>query len=330
MAKSNNQKLKLLFLERIFYEYTDDEHRLTMQELIAKLKDCGVRADRKTIYMDINELNNFGMDIVSERIGRSTYYHVGNRKFELPELKLLVDSVQAAKFISDEKSKTLINKLESMASIYEAKQLQRQVMLSGRVKTTNGSIYYNVDKIYTAILSDREITFRYFQWNVKKERVLRHDGALYHVSPWCLMWDDEYYYLVGYNSDDGMIKHYRVDKMLDIRVSDRVRMGQQEFEAFDMALYSKSLFGMFGGEVVNVTIEAENDMAGVLIDRFGADIFIVPKDESHFKAHVNVVPSNQFLGWIMALGEKVKITAPQFVVNKMKREISRISKQYND
>lgn len=330
MAKSNNQKLKLLFLERIFYEYTDDEHGLTMQEIIAKLEDCGVRADRKTIYMDINELNNFGMDIVSERIGRSTYYHVGNRKFELPELKLLVDSVQAAKFISDEKSKTLINKLESMASIHEAKQLQRQVMLSGRVKTTNGSIYYNVDKIYTAILNDREITFRYFQWNVKKERVLRHDGALYHVSPWCLMWDDEYYYLVGYNSDDGMIKHYRVDKMLDIGVSNRVRMGQQEFEAFDMALYSKSLFGMFGGEAVNVMIEAENDMAGVLIDRFGADIFIVPKDESHFKAHVNVVPSNQFLGWIMALGEKVKITAPQFVVDKMKREISRISKQYND
>ena len=330
MSKGNYQKLKLLYLIKIFSEDTDETHMLTLPQIIDKLNAYGVSAERKTLYQDFDLLRDFGFDIIGVQAQRNYYYHIGNRRFELPELKLLVDSVQSAKFITDKKSNALIRKLEGMVSKYEARQLQRQVIISGRIKAMNESIYYNVDKLHEAIGTDCQIKFKYFRWNINKEMVLRKDGAWYHVSPWGLMWDDENYYLVGYDTEDGKIKHYRVDKMWRISVVDMKREGKEEFKAFNMPRYTKSLFGMYGGEEVTVTLEAKNGMVGILIDRFGKDIPIKPVDAEHFRTSVVVAVSTQFLGWIMALGEGVKIIGPDTVVDRMKEEIRLIQKMYED
>ena len=326
----NNQKLKLLYLIKIFTEDTDDQHALTLPQIAEKLDAYGVSAERKTLYQDFELLRDFGFDIIGQQARRNFYYHMGNRRFELPELKLLVDSVQSAKFITDKKSNALIKKLEGMVSKYEARKLQRQVIISGRIKAMNESIYYNVDKLHEAIGTDRQIRFKYFRWNINKEMELRKDGAWYQVSPWALMWDDENYYLVGYDAEDGKIKHYRVDKMWRISVADRKREGKEQFKAFNMPRYTKSLFGMFGGEEVKVTLEAENGMVGILLDRFGKDIPVKPVDADHFRTSVVVAVSSQFLGWIMALGDGVKIIGPDKVVARMKEEIRLISQMYED
>ena len=326
--KGDHQKLKMLYLSKIFLEETDDQHALTMQQIIDKLKLCGVNADRKTLYLDFEELKTYGIDIISEQVGRNTFYHIGVRDFELPELKLLVDSVQSAKFITEKKSKELIRKLSSLVSRHQAKHLQRQVVVSGRIKAMNESIYYNVDKLHEAINSDRQIKFKYYRWNTAKEMELRRDGEWYVASPWGLMWDDENYYLVAYDTAHDGIIHYRVDKMLHISTTSDPREGKEAFKAFNMPKYTKSLFGMYGGELTRVQLEVDNELVGVIIDRFGKDIPIMKTDEDHFKTSVDVTFSTQFLGWIFALGDKVKIIGPESAVKQMKIEAKRLAKQY--
>lgn len=328
MAKGENQKLKLLFLAKIFMEETDDAHSLSRRELIQKLNACGVNADRKTLYADLEELRTFGLDIITEQNGNDWTYHLGSRDFELAELKLLVDSVQSAKFITERKSQALIKKLEGLVSKYEAVQLHRQVLISGRVKTMNESIYYNVDKIHAAINSDSRLRFQYFQWNARKEMVLRHDGAWYDVSPWSLAWDDENYYLIAFDSDKNEIRHYRVDKMLNISATGQKREGRKQLKEFDVSRYSRQLFGMYSGTETLVTLEAKDHLAGVLIDRFGKDLVIVPKDSGTFTAHASVAVSPQFLGWIFSLGKDIRITGPQAVVDFMREEAARLTEQY--
>ena len=327
MSKGTNQKLKLLYLTKIFREQTDEEHMLTIAEIIEKLSAYDVSADRKTLYTDFEELRHFGLDIISQQIGRQHYYYLGAREFELPELKLLVDSVQSAKFITAQKSQKLIKKLEGLVSKYEATQLQRQVYITGRVKTMNESIYYNVDKLHAALSADAQIQFQYYQWNVKKEMELRRGGKLYQVSPWGLMWDDEYYYLVAYDAETDKIKHYRVDKMLRIQITDQKRAGKERYLSFNLPDYTKRIFGMFSGEETKVTLEADNSMAGVLIDRFGKDIMLIPQDGGRFRATVDVAISDQFLGWIVALGT-VKIVGPEAVVKKMQAKVSNLIADY--
>ena len=326
--KGVNQKQKMLYLMKIFSEETDDTHFLSMTEIIQRLADNGITADRKTLYVDFDELRKFGLDILMEKVGRIYCYHLGSREFELPELKLLVDAVQSAKSITDKKSRELIKKLEGLVSKYEARQLNRQVIISGRIKSMNESIYYNVDTLYEAIRADRQIRFKYVQWNIRKETSLRRDGVWYQVSPWALMWADENYYLVGYDAADGKIKHYRVDKMLRISLAAEKREGQDQFKKFNMPRYTKSLFGMFGGEETRVTLEAENSMVGVLIDRFGKDIIISPVDGTRFRTTVTVAVSRQFLGWIIALGGGVKIVGPDEVMAQMRAEAARLVSQY--
>lgn len=323
-----NQKLKMLYLVKIFSEETDDSNFLTMREIIQKLAAYGVMADRKTLYVDFNELRRYGIDIISEKIGRNYYYHIGSRHFELPELKLLVDAVQSARGITDKKSDELIRKLEGMVSRYEAKQLNRQIYTTGRIKTMNESIYYNIDAIHQAIGTDHQIRFKYFKWDVQKKMKLRKKGDWFQISPWILLWNNEYYYLIGYDGENEMIKHYRVDKMLNISLADANREGKETYEKLDIARYTKSLFGMFGGDETGVTLEAENSMVSVIIDRFGKDIIIQAVDEEHFRTTVNVAVSSQFLGWVMALGNGVKIAGPEEVVEQMRAEISRLSEQY--
>ena len=326
--KGNNQKLKMMYLARIFSEESDDNHYLTMPEIIQKLAAYGVNADRKTIYNDINELKKYGLDILTSQDGRNYYYYLGSRDFELAELKLLVDSVQSSKFISEHKSRDLIKKIESLASNYEAKQLHRQVLIAGRVKTMNESIYYNVDKLHKAINSDRQIKFRYYDWDLDKQMKPRYDGMWYQRSPWALMWDDEMYYLVVYDAKHENITHYRVDKMKEITILDDPRDGKEEFKGFNLADYTKALFGMYAGEETKVTLEGENYMVGILIDRFGKDIIIVPVDDNHFRTTVTVAASTHFLGWIISLGGGIKIVEPDNVVEQMKNMIRQLGDQY--
>lgn len=329
MAKSSNQKLKLMYLMKILLERTDETHSITMPEIIKALAAYGVSAERKSIYSDIENLRLYGLDIIGTQEDRTYHYHIGNRRFELAELKLLVDSVQSSKFITEKKSNRLIKKIEGLASRYEALQLQRQVFVAGRVKTMNESIYYNVDKIQTAISDNARITFQYFQWNAEKKMELRHDGALYEVSPWSLSWDDENYYLIAYDgAEEGSIKHFRVDKMLHINFTNKRREGEREFKAFDMAAYAKKTFGMYGGKEEKVCLECDNSLAGVMIDRFGKDVSMIRLDNERFMVNVEVAVSRQFLGWIIALGEGVVIKEPQSVVNQMKEVIDGLICQY--
>lgn len=328
MAKGPNQKLKLMYLMQILMENTDENHSLTMPEILSSLDACGVSAERKSIYSDMEYLRTFGIDVVGEQRDKAFHYYIASRDFELPELKLLVDSVQSAKFITEKKSNELIKKLENLCSRHEATQLQRQVYVGERVKTMNENIYYNVDTIHTAIGSNSKITFQYYQWDVNKKMVLKKDGARYEVSPWALSWDDSNYYLIAFDSAEDKIKHFRVDKMLHIDVSDEKREGKAHFKQFDMASYTKKMFGMFSGEEEMVKLRCDNAFAGVMIDRFGKNAMIVKEDDSHFLISVKVAVSRQFLAWVIALGDGVKIVGPDSVVTKINEEIDRLVCQY--
>lgn len=328
MPKGTNQKFKLYRLAQIMLERTDDDHYITMPEIIAALGEYEITADRKSIYTDLKDLEVLGIEVEGEPAGKGYHYHVVSRPFELPELKLLVDAIQSSKFITEKKTNTLIRKLEKLVSRYEAMKLQRQVYVSGRIKTMNESIYYTVDAIHNAISENKKIRFQYYQWNVKKEMELRREGAYYCVSPWGLSWDDENYYLVGYDSEAGEIRHYRVDKMLHIRMTEEAREGREHFRKLDMADYAKKSFGMFGGKEEKVKLLVDNSLAGVMIDRFGKDIIMVPGKGEHFTVNVTVHVSSQFLGWIFSLGEKVKILGPEEVIQAMRREGERLTEQY--
>lgn len=314
MPKSQNQKMKLLYLIKIFNEKTDEKHPISMPGLIEELARYGVNAERKSMYDDIECLQMYGMDIIYKKM-RPAGYYLGKREFEIAELKLLVDSVQSSKFITARKSQELIKKLEGLTSHYEAGQLQRQVYVNNRPKTMNESIYYNVDKIHTAIAANSAVKFMYTEWTIEKKLEPRHNKRKYNVSPWALVWDDENYYLVGYDEDNEQIRHYRVDKMIDIRITEIPRNGAELFDNFDVAQFGKKTFGMFGGVEKNVTLRCSNSLIGVIIDRFGKDVHVLKDDGEHFTAHVKVTVSQQFFGWLVGLGSGVCIASPQDVKN---------------
>lgn len=329
MARGVNQKFKLYRLAQIMLDKTDEDHFITMPEIVEELAKYDITAERKSIYNDLKDLYELGIEVEGEQIGNRYHYHVVSRPFELPELKLLVDAIQSSKFITERKTNILIKKLEKLLSKYDATKLQRQVFVSGRIKTMNESIYYSVDAIHEAISENKKIKFQYFQWNEKKEMVLRHEGAYYQISPWGLSWDDENYYMIGYDSAADKVKHYRVDKMLRIQVLDEKREGKEHFKKPDMAEYTKKSFRMYGGREETVKLLVKNSLAGVMIDRFGKDIMIIPYDQEHFTIHINVRISGPFLGWVFSLGEGVKILSPENVVEQMKEEAKRLVKQYS-
>ena len=323
--KQSNQKLKMLYLAKILMEQTDEEHTITVPEMIAELSKLGISAERKSIYDDLEYLQLFGLDICSNKT-RTTNYYVASREFELPELKLLVDSVQSSKFITRKKSMELISKIEKLTSREYAKQLQRQVFITNRVKTLNEQIYYNVDKIHDAIAANKQITFKYFNLDVNKKKVYRKDGGLYTESPVSLTWDDENYYLITYKEKYDNYTHYRVDKMETIEITEYDRVLSDK--PFDLSAYSKTMFQMFGGEETDVSVEFDNDLVGVVFDRFGTDIPIIKKDENRFVCHVKVAVSPHFLSWIMSFGNKAKILSPDYVADKMYQLATEIKQIY--
>lgn len=300
---------------------------MTLAEIIEALGEHGVSAERKSLYDDFESLRVYGVD-VEKKQGKTIGYYIASREFELPELKLLVDAVQASKFITRKKSTELIRKIEGFASVHEAQQLHRQVFVANRIKTMNESIYYTVDYIHDAISGDSQISFKYFDWNEKKEKVLRHGGKTYEVSPWALTWDDENYYMIAYDSEAGKIKHYRVDKMLGISVLEKKREGAEKFKDFDMALYSKKTFGMYGGRDEFVTLLCKNSLAGVIVDRFGTETIMTPVDEEHFSFTVKVSVSPLFLTWVMNFGTDMKILSPQSVIDEFVGMAKKTIEQY--
>ena len=322
-----NQKLKIMYLMKILLEETDEDHDLTLNEIVEKLKAYNVTAERKSLYSDIENLRTFGLDIIGMQYGKTYHYKVASRQFQLVELKLLVDAVQSSRFITEKKSDELIAKLESYASKYEAKKLARQVNVNGRVKTMTERINYSVDKILVALNEESQIKFQYFTWTADKKMELKHGGAYYSVSPWALCWDDEKYYLVGYDNREYKIKHFRVDKMADVSVVYEEREGKEEFSKMQMSEYTNRLFGMFDGNLETVTLLCENHAANVIIDRFGTEIPLLKTDAEHFTVRVRVSVSKLFLSWIMAI-PGVKIVAPERMVDMLKSEIKRLQEMY--
>ena len=308
--------MKLLYLLQILLTMTDEEHGLTLSELLHELEKRDIIAERKSIYDDFEALRRFGIDIESRKENRTTVYYVADRTFELPELKLLVDAVQSSKFITHRKSNELIKKLETLCSSHQASQLQRQVFVANRVKTMNESIYYCVDDIHTAISENRQITFRYFDWGTDRKKHLRHDGKIYRVSPWALSWDDENYYMIAFDPEVDAIRHYRVDKMLNVNLTDEKRDGAKLFKNFDMAVYAKKTFGMFAGEERDVTLRCKDSLAGVIIDRFGHNVTITDADDGFFTVTVKAAVSPLFITWLMNFGSDIRILSPEDVINK--------------
>lgn len=323
--KSPNQKLKLMYLAKILMEKTDEEHFLTVPQMIEELARFDISAERKSIYDDLECLRLFGLDICSVKT-KTTNYYIGSRDFELPELKLLVDSVQSSKFLTSKKSMELISKIEKLASREDAKKLHRQVFVTNRVKTLNEQIYYNVDKIHDAIAENRQITFRYFNLDLDKKKVYRKEGELYTESPVALTWDDENYYMITYKAKYGHFVHYRVDKMEGISILEEPRNLPQE--DFDLSSYSKTMFQMFGGEETEVSIRFHNALVGVVFDRFGTDIPVVKEDEEHFVCRVKVAVSPHFLAWLVGFGDKAKLLSPQSVVEEFRQLVEDVRKNY--
>jgi predicted DNA-binding transcriptional regulator YafY len=318
----------------MFYECTDEHHGMGIADIIAYLERCGISAERKAIYNDIKTLQDFGMDICRDKSGTVTYKLV-SRDFELPELKLLVDAIQSSKFITERKSLELIKKVENLTSKYDGKLLQRQVVVSNRVKTMNEKIYYNTDTIYKAIDLGKKITFVYYKWEVdfttkkKVHKVKRRNGSTYKISPWALTWDDENYYLIAYDNESQKIKHYRVDKMESIEISEENRDGQQIFKKFNLGSYSKKVFGMYGGDEVEVKLMFSNDLIGVVMDRLGQDVFISKADDNSFFVTAKVNLSPQFFGWLFGFGQCVKIVSPQNVADEYYKKINDVAGLYN-
>lgn len=324
MAKNEGQKLKLLYLKEFLEDYSDESHPVTMQEILDYLSSHGIAAERKSIYNDIACLQEFGVDIL-HKSGRGSGYYVASRNFELPELKLLVDAVQSSRFLTTKKSMQLISKLGQMASIHEASSLKRQVVVSGRVKTMNESIYYNVDRLHEAIAQNSQIKFHYTEWGMDGHRHQR--PGIYEASPYALVWDDENYYLVAHSQRHG-ITHYRVDKMTDIQQTGAPRYMAPEAKHLDAASYGKNVFGMFSGEPVTCRMRFHCSLVGVVIDRFGPDTILVPDGPDHFVFTVPIAVSPLFLGWLAGFGDKAKILSPQNVIDSYQELIAPSLAQY--
>lgn len=318
MPKSDGQKSRILEVRSLLLEKTDAEHGLSVKDIISHLNESGINADRRAIYSDIELLSDSGIDIEKFEAGKNTDYRVMSREFELAELKLLSDAVCSAKFLTPKKSNTLIKKLSALCGENEGKKIRRDIYMAGKNENANPQVYYTLDAIQSAMEDNKQITFLYFEYNEKKEKIYRHGGKKYKVSPWGVIFSDGNYYMVAYDSDFSGMKHYRIDKMEKANETDELRNGRKLGENLDMSEYANKIFGMFGGESTLVTMRAENRLSGIVIDRFGKDVTFIGDGDSHFKFSVNVSVSPQFLGWIMSFGKSLTIVSPEKVVKEYK------------
>ena len=326
MAQSANYKRKLPILAKMLLERSDEEHPISRQEMQEELERWGLSAERKSIYDDMEQLQELGLDVHS-RQGRGGGWYVGAREFELAELKLLVDAVQSSRFLTKRKSDALIRKLEGLTSVHQARQLQRQVYVDRRVKTMNESIFYNVDRLQGAIAANKVVTFRYFEYNARRERVFRREGERYRLTPYSLIWDSENYYLAGWDEHRREVRHYRVDKMADIVVSQSKGHPRGDWTAEG---YARKHFGMFSGTPCRLKLRCEDRLAGVVIDRFGLEVPLIPDGEGHFTVTVDVVASPPLWGWLFGLGPGVEVQGPGWAAEEFAARLERAAALYRD
>ncbi len=327
MAKKPNQKLKLALLAKLFWEQSDEAHPIRTADMIRYLAANGVSAERKSLYDDLEALQLLGMDIVSTGTGRTTGYFLASRLFELYEARLLADAVQSSRFLTAKKSKELIGKIASLLSRHEAKELGHSVFVANRIKSMNESIYINVNLLESAMENDRQIAFQYYDWDSRGKRILRHDGAFYRVSPFHLAWNNENYYLIGFDENRREIRHFRVDKMKSLSEKEEARTGKDSFVDFDPAVYTQRIFSMYGGREETVTIFCRKELVGAMIDRFGEGlVFRQRQDGVEFTVPVEVSPV--FFAFLMSFGAKVRLEAPAAVRAEMKTFTEEILKQY--
>ncbi len=313
MARTGNQKLKLLYLLDILREETDENHPLSTAELIERLERQGISAERKALYSDLAALEEYG--IALEKSGRGHY--LAARDYELAELKTLVDIIQSSRFLTAKKCQALTKKLYKQTSRHGAQELDRQVHTTC-VKAPNERIYYTVDAIHSAIRDDRRICFSYRRYNEKKQLIERRPGFVYEVSPLALIFDNENYYLIAYFESENEIRHYRVDRMQDVCISEQKRSTEALANRPDISKYENKTFGMFGGNETLLTLNCKNEAAGAIIDRFGDEPTFLCHSDGTFDVTVRVFVSEQFFGWLTGLGKLAKIKAPEDAAAKYK------------
>lgn len=315
MGKYDNQKLKILYILDYLQKNSHENKPVKAAELIAMLENRhGIHCDRKTVYSDVAALQEYGADIVSIP-GRNGGHYIASQRFQLPELKLLIDAVQSSRFLTERKSRELIEKLCSQCNEEDARLMKRNVLVSGRVKSMNESIYYNVDAIQEAIGQNRQISFRYFDWDLGGKR--RYRDKEYLASPYGLCQDNENYYLLAHSQRHG-VTSYRVDRMTDIRLTDEGRNPCPELTGKALVEHANQLFQMYSGDAVTVKLLFHRSLINVVIDRFGKDTMLIPQDEEHFTFTVQVAVSPMFLSWIIGFGDKAQILYPQSVIEACK------------
>ena len=317
MPRSENQKYKLYHIIEYFKKYTDEEHTVSVSELIDYLSGLGITAERKSIYRDIQAMEELGYEIIQVHDKRFTYY-LAEREFETAEVRTLVDAVASSRFITKKKSSELIKKLETLTNVHNAKRLNAHVFVANRIKASNESIYDNVDAIHNAISENSQISFLYFDWDKSKKKVYRRDGERYQVSPWALVWNNENYYMVAFDSNAGAIHHYRVDRMMSISTTNKPRQGREAYRDADTAQYTRKFFGMYDGDITEITLNCSESITNAVVDMFGTDVKFEPQpDGKTFNVTVEVAVSPVFLSWVFMLGDKIKIVSPNSVKSQL-------------
>lgn len=325
MPKSDNQKLTLLYILDFLERESDAEHPVNADQLSAMLNNHRIRCERKTIYSDIAALQDYGIDIVTKR-GKGGGYYIASRIFELPELKLLIDAVQSSRFLTIRKSRELIDKLCRQCNRHEASLMHRDLVIDRRVKSMNETIYHNVDTIQDAIAQNKQIRFRYFDWDISGQRNYRDRDYL--ASPYGLCQNNENCYLLAHSTRHG-VTHYRVDRMTDIKLTDEPRTPCPELTGSNLIGHANQLFQMYSGESQRVKLRFHRSLTNVVVDRFGSDIMMIPDGDDHFIFTVDVAVSPLFLSWVIGFGDKAKILHPQSVVDQCLQLCQQVTAQYH-
>lgn len=310
-----NKVEQVLLLQQFLNEKTDDQHTVTVADILAYWREHEIEAGRKSVYSAVEALKKSGVDVNCENRTQNHYF-IGERLFELPELKLLVDAVESSRLITAKKSERLIRKLGKLTSDMQAEELNRHIYMAGMVKPTNEAVYYIVDMLHAAIQRKRKVAFQYFEYTVQKKKVLKHDGYRYRLSPYALIWNRDFYYVVGWSEKHGKVAQFRVDRMTSTEILDDVAYAVR---GFDPAVYAEKVFGMYPVQCDTIQLLCENSMMRYVIDRFGEDVRTTTVDDGHFVVKVNVAPSPPFLGWVFAFGGKIRITGPAYVLEEMKK-----------
>ena len=317
----SKQKRRTLLLGRWLWERTDENHPLTVQELGDLLAEHGIRAERKSIYADLEALFDAGLD-VRNRKGRHPGWYIGTRPFRLSELKLLADAVESCPFLTRRRGGELLRKLGGLCSLWQAEQLRRPVCLAGRVRTMDESAYYSLDRLHAAIGAERAVTFRMFLYNREKGKEFRQGGRRYTVSPWAILRDGDFFYLVGYDHARRTLRRFRVDQMEGLAVTCLERQGEDLFRTWDPEAHEKKPFGLSGGREGEITLRCENRLAGAVLDRLGLETSLEPDGANHFTAVFPAVVNAAFFGWLLGLGPGVELRAPDWAAEAYRARLA--------